>query len=145
MTVQDKLRSLIKVHCVTIKDSVSELEAGLASLHEPSDRQSEFIIEDARSLTHQLKGSSGSIGFGNVSNAAAILDDYLKTISGPDRRLNTSELQRIFHMLDTLRRETESISPERSSLYHAQFGVSPRAPDAAKAEAQQTAFGQLLK
>ncbi len=145
MTVQDKLRSLIKVHCVTIKGSVSELEAGLAGLYGQANRQSEVIIEEARSLTHQLKGSSGSIGFRDVSNAAAILDDYLKSISGMDRRLNDSELQQAFHMLDKLKRETAAISPEHSSLYHAQFGPPPRGADASKPEAEEAVYGQLSK
>lgn len=145
MTVLDKLRSLIKVHCVTIKDSVSELEASLSGLYGQADRQSEFIIEEARGLTHQLKGSSGSIGFRDVSNAAAILDDYLKSISGMDRKLNDSELQRIFHMLGKLKRVTATISPEHSSLYHAQFDQPPRGPDATIPETEEIAYGQLSK
>lgn len=145
MTVQDKLRSLIKVHCVTIKDSVKELEASLAQLYGHTDRQSELIIEDARGLTHQLKGSSGSIGFRDVSNAAAILDDYLKSISGMDRSLTDFELQRVFHMLDKLKRETVTLSPEHSSLYNAQFDQPPRGPDAAIPETEEIAYGQLSK
>ncbi len=145
MTVLDKLRSLIKVHCVTIKDNVSELEAGLSRLYGQADQQSGCIIEDARGLTHQLKGSSGSIGFRNVSSAAALLDDYLKSVSELDRKLNDSELQRISHMLDKLKREAVAIAPEHSSLYHAQLGLSPRESDTTRPEVEEVTYGQLSK
>ncbi len=128
MTVQDKLRALITVHCATIKDSVGQVETSLARLYGPADRHP-GVIEEARGLTHQLKGSSGSIGFREVSNAATVLDDFLKSVCGIDRRLDNVELQRIFHLLHNLKSEAAAISPEHSSLYHAELDRPARRAD----------------
>ena len=77
-------------------------------------------IAAAQAITHQIKGTSGSIGFAELSTAASALDDKLKT------HLKRSESSGDVHseygiLLASLRSVAERTMSEHSILYDADF------------------------
>lgn len=123
--VRDQLRALIERHCVTLRGHVEIIGRNLAHMSESSTRKPEALAE-AESLAHQLKGSSGSIGFPQVSAAATALDEHLKQLCAAGGTVTAWEKDRLCSLYEELRNVTAAISPESSTLYA--LSVSGDAP-----------------
>jgi len=122
--LQEQLRALIERHCVTLREHVDAVGRNLRRSFGPPEGDLDALAE-AESLAHQLKGSSGSIGFSQVSAAATTLDDHLKTLCALGGRMNEAQRARLFELYDELRTIAEAISPEKSTLYHATLNGTP--------------------
>jgi HPt (histidine-containing phosphotransfer) domain-containing protein len=117
--VQDRLNILLEKHCETIKSTVTELGRMLADMSAsiPSDPIAE--AEAAEGLAHQLKGSSGTAGFHEVSRAATALDDHLKVLCRGEPTAVAGGMGEAMSLFQTLERITQSTTPNSSRLYHA--------------------------
>lgn len=122
--MEEQLRALIERHCVTIHEYVDRIGRHLSQIRGPSPNESEALTE-AESLAHQLKGSSGSIGFMEVSKASTALDDYLKYLCASDETMTDEKQAKLLGLYGELRNIAEKISPESSTLYA--MTVSPDA------------------
>lgn len=114
--MQDQLKALIERHCHTIRMTVEtvgiNLELGCGT---PGGRLNSLV--EAESLTHQLKGSSGSLGFPHVSITASALNEHLKHLCAAGRALSGPEKDRLFVLYEALKSTTTTVSPDNSNLY----------------------------
>ena len=107
----DRIRALIRGGkdqlIAQVKDVSRLLEGPIANIDD---------IAAARAITHQIKGTSGSIGFDELAAAAAALDEELQTI------LRRSEVggaasSRYSNLLAELQSIADRTRSERSALY----------------------------
>lgn len=118
MTVREQIRALLQRHCTTIKAQVEEVEAALSGVVTSEDHQA-ASIRVAQGLTHQIKGTSGSMGYRETSAAAATLDQTLKALLTDTGSISPAQLQHALDLLRDLQRHARNASPEASSLYSA--------------------------
>jgi HPt (histidine-containing phosphotransfer) domain-containing protein len=116
--VQEQLNRIIEKHCETIKRHVATLGAMLAAIAGgPTDAIS--AASEAEALAHQLKGSSGTAGFHEISRTATALDDQLKLMcrgSAEDVAFLLGKAMELFQPLDAAARDA---TPHTSTLYKA--------------------------
>jgi len=80
----EDMLELVEMFVLELPDRVQALQSALAA----------GDSEQLKVLAHQLKGSAGSYGFQVITDAAAILEQSLKS--------ETAQLDEIRHDLDTL-------------------------------------------
>ena len=108
------LQALIHKHCDTLQREMSDVVAAFEAWErEPSNAQ--FSRDAARSAVHKIKGSSGTIGFSDISETAQKIETRLK-LSDPDDLLAMRD--ELLDEYSSLRTLIAQISPQQSSLYH---------------------------
>lgn len=110
--MQDEIRALLKRHCTTLNHEFDELCAALPPV--PSPRAD---LSQAIAVTHKIKGSSGSIGFADISASAAQLEQALKQAALTGRELGAVAMKNLAELEALVRGAT----PEMSRLYNADF------------------------
>lgn len=125
MTPNQQIRALLQKHCSTIRELVETMVSLSAQVSDSSADSGELVAR-LEGLAHQLKGSSGSIGFSGISAKATQLDDCLKRIVHNDRGLDAADWQASVSLLDELRRLAGDVVPEKSALYN--FDLSRLSP-----------------
>ena len=116
MTLQTELEALIARHCDTLRRESAEIGSSIARLGD-TDVDPAAVVAEATGLAHKLKGSSGSIGFRDVSKTAEALEHRLRSIAGtsvPPSEDDTAEILELFRALEAL---VAQISPEDSALH----------------------------
>lgn len=117
--MQDQLNRLIEKHCTSIKDTVSAIGRLLNQVAGNLAIDPLAAIHEAEALAHQLKGSSGTAGFREISHAATALDDHLKVLCRGKAESITygiNEAIELFKGLDVVARD---VTPSSSMLYKA--------------------------
>lgn len=117
--MHDRLNSLLERHCETIKASVNRLGDMLAPVATGSSAAPLTDIQTAEALAHQLKGSSGTAGFHELSRAATELDDCLKTLCQADTEQLTAGIDEAMARFQRLEKTASETTPASSSLYQA--------------------------
>lgn len=116
--MQDQLRALITRHCTTIRDYVDHVGDNLAFLA-AQEEDADASFHRALELAHQIKGTSGSIGFHELSRLAALFSEYLRTlypVHGAEAVAQTGEVMKLFSEMSRL---AHTLRPQDSSLYDA--------------------------
>lgn len=117
MTAQEQLRALLRRHHGTI---VEQAEAVARHFSEGLQDESSMpqhvtcILE----IAHQIKGSSGSMGFREVSTAAAALETQLKALRGAGSAVGREEMRAVEGLINDFKRLASEAVPERSALYN---------------------------
>ena len=124
MTAQEQLRDLLKRHCASLLDQVEILDK-LISQNYGASAQSSAPIAKAQNITHQIKGTSGSMGFLEISCVASKLDDKLKLLAKQDS-ISQLQLRSPRELLVRLRKIAGQATPQKSTLYDADL-ASPGA------------------
>lgn len=87
--MQDQLHALIARHCSWIRAQVSLIDEELSPVVAGQSTHWHQSVLTARELTHQITGTSGTMGFPAVSVAAEALEDRLvvlgKGLTAPDK------------------------------------------------------------
>jgi HPt (histidine-containing phosphotransfer) domain-containing protein len=117
-TMQDQLRNLVRTHHVNLLKQIERLGQMLASIS-AQDTGCAAAIAEAEGLAHQIKGASGSIGFGDVSRAATTLDDHLKSLVALGGDVTAGQVQTSVELFGDLQRVAGSTTPESSTLFNA--------------------------
>lgn len=118
MTMQDQLRALIERHCLTIRDYVDHVGDNLDEMvAERADAR--LAYERAVELAHQIKGTSGSIGFYELSRLAALFGDYLQTLYPVHGAAALDRGGELMHLFAEMHRLAHAIRPQDSTLYDA--------------------------
>lgn len=118
MTVQEQLRDLLLRHCATIRNQVAEIGLQLEQISEPHTDQL-ASIKSILGIAHQIRGTSGSMGFQDVSALAAALEGSLRGLEVGPSPLADERLQPAFELLQRLRDLARDTTPDMSPLYHA--------------------------
>ncbi len=116
MTMQEQLRALVKRHL----DHLVEQLATVTELLTPTgDTLPVTKAAEAEAITHQIKGTAGSMGFDEIGAIASALDESLKTLKNAGAPIPLADLQPALAQLASLRRITEETTPAMSKLYNA--------------------------
>ncbi|MGP1396931.1 MAG: Hpt domain-containing protein [Inquilinaceae bacterium] len=118
--MQDQVRALIERHCSTLKDEAAAVTAALSgwgATHAitPAD------LLDAVNHAHKIKGSSGSIGFGDVSAAAAALEQFLRDLNTQSAAPSAEDRAKANALNTRLQVLARDVKAEQSTLYHRRF------------------------
>ena len=126
MTAQDQLRALLRKHCGTINELVDRM-AGLSAQLSDASGDPTTLVAEIRDIAHQVKGSSGSIGFSGISEAAAQLHSQLQHLIQGGNHLESSDWQTSLSLISELQRLAKDATPERSTLYNVDLSrLSPQ-------------------
>ena len=109
--MDDAVKRLVQRHCATLKDEARSVGDALdsAALGSWSDH-----AEAAFRAAHTLKGSSGTLGFDEISAAALRLESALRPLR--ERAPAPDEAARVSAARGTLMELVERITPEQSRL-----------------------------
>lgn len=116
MTIQEQLRVLLTRHCASINADVDTIGRSLSDVLDPDANQA-ASIRNALAVVHQIKGTSGSMGYPALSAAAGRLEGCLKGLEPQAGRISAGELQPVMIDLRALERQARSMTPEVSPLY----------------------------
>jgi chemotaxis protein histidine kinase CheA len=77
------------------------------------------LLKKAEGIAHQIKGSSGTMGYSEVSSVAANLEQNLKRLEKERMPLTDTDLHPPMELLAALQRLARETTPIMSALYHA--------------------------
>jgi len=115
--MQAHLNSLLEKHCKTIKSSVGAVGQLLEEISDGTTADPLASVEAAEAIAHQLKGSSGTAGFHDISAAATDLDDYLKVLCRTERHAVTGGIGEAVRLYNELAGVARNTTPAQSSLF----------------------------
>jgi HPt (histidine-containing phosphotransfer) domain-containing protein len=116
MTIQEQLRALVERHLAHLGGELAKVAVLLSP---KGDTLPAAQAAEAEAITHQLKGTAGSMGFPDISGAASALDESLKDFCRASAPIPAAELQPAPEQLATLKRIAEGTTPAMSMLYNA--------------------------
>jgi DNA-binding response OmpR family regulator len=113
--VQDQLRALLRTHCAALNEQIGTvgdlLDEGLSA-------KDGKAFDNALSLTRQIKGDSGSLGYPELAAAAASLGENLRRLADESSLPISETLARESRNLFLqLKAAATASTPERSTLY----------------------------
>jgi HPt (histidine-containing phosphotransfer) domain-containing protein len=116
--LQDRIHQIIGEHCAWLGECSAEISRRLDEVQSHSEPTVGHILE-LRALVHQVTGSSGTMGFAEVSAAARALETALALLAGAGGRPDGAEVARLagepaMRLAQAVRRA----EPSQSSLYH---------------------------
>lgn len=116
--MQQELRTLITRHCGTIAGKVESLAGIVVNLkHDPAHAGETLVM--AIALTHEIRGSAGSIGFRGVFKTASDLEDSLKALSKKGDIPDADAAAEAFERMNALSNLALNLRPEASTLFDA--------------------------
>jgi HPt (histidine-containing phosphotransfer) domain-containing protein len=124
VTIQEQLRVLLTRHCASISADVDIIARSLSEVLNPNANQA-ASIKNALEVVHQIKGTSGSMGYPALSAAAERLEGCLKGLEPQAGRISEGDLQPVMTYLRALEQQGQSTTPEASPLYNV---LNERAP-----------------
>jgi HPt (histidine-containing phosphotransfer) domain-containing protein len=125
MTTQEQLRALIERNHAKLLDQLATVKRLLAEREQGGTLDLGPIVA-AQSLTHQLKGAAGTIGFGTLGAAASALDESLAMVLAHGKSIAAEQLERPLALLAVLQHVAEETTPENSILYDADLAQLAR-------------------
>lgn len=115
--MQEKLRALIKRHCVWLHDTMPALRHNLSPLISQGDANND-AVRAAKVISHQIKGSSGSVGFREISDAATLLDGHIGQLMQAEITASSQDRQHLDSLCTDLQNIVSLVTPETSALYN---------------------------
>lgn len=114
--IQAKMRELIATHCCNLREEASQVRDALSRLSDPN---ADFrdAVADGLSRVHKIKGSSGTIGFSDVSALAQSLEDQLRRLYDAGAEPGARSKAHVLALGDELSARVAIIRPEQSTLY----------------------------
>ena len=116
MSAGEKLLAILARHCASLTTEIPLIGTKFSQAMLAGDRYEELARETVE-LVHKVTGSSGSLGFRELSSAARDFEEALnesaKSDHAPDEP-GIRELHRLFSQMQTLADQTK---PEDSPLF----------------------------
>lgn len=114
MNVQAEMRILITRHCETLRLEAEAVRVALERLNVPG---ATGVLESSVQAAHKIKGSSGTIGFLEVSEIAADLEMALRSFAASGQSPRGPALEGLRRHCGELVRAVSILQPEDSRLY----------------------------
>lgn len=114
--MSEKFRELLTKHTNWLKASIREIEANLDQLS-CNTRHTE-ASNNAISLAHQIHGTSGSYGFGKISEHARKLEDALVGVDFSAAAIDPNLLEEPIAAFFRLKVLANELSPTDSAFYY---------------------------
>lgn len=108
--IQDQLRT----HCVALTEQIGTVGD---LLDEGLDARDGKAIDNALSLTRQISGDSGSLGYPELAAAAASLGENLRRLADPSQPMSENVVHESRKLFSQLKAAATASTPERSTLY----------------------------
>jgi len=121
MTVQQQVRDILTRYCAKLPGQLEILDDALSNrsaVGAPS-----LTITEIWEITHEMRGTAGSLGFADISAAAAALDDNLKLLGKQDG-VSAAELRVSKTLFARLREIASQATPQKSKLYDADLSMA---------------------
>jgi HPt (histidine-containing phosphotransfer) domain-containing protein len=115
MIAQERMRDLLKRYCTKLFGQLEILDQ-LLSQSCGIDAQS--LLTEAQNITHEMRGTSGSLGYSDIAAAASALDNNLILLARRDR-VSQSQLQISKALFARLREIASQATPQKSAFYFA--------------------------
>jgi CheY-like chemotaxis protein len=116
--IQDQLRALLATHRSALDEQIGTvgdlLDEGLSAKNGEA-------IDNALSLTRQIKGDSGSLGYPELAAAAASLGENLRRLADESQPISETLVRESRHLFSQLKVAATASTPERSTLYNAEI------------------------
>lgn len=116
----EEMRALITKHCSTLVVELEAIRDALDNLGQ-SNIDVTAVLAEAVERAHKIKGSSGTIGFPEISAAAAALEYCLRELVHRGGAIEADDRNRILSRYDRLDNLVRSVTPERSTLFNMQM------------------------
>jgi HPt (histidine-containing phosphotransfer) domain-containing protein len=123
MTVQQQVRNLLERYCERLFDQIKILDEVLSNKSNIGAPSS--AITGAREITHEMRGTAGSLGFPDIAALGAALDDDLKRLVEQDR-ISAAQLHVSKALFVELRRIASQANPQKSLLHDADLSILAR-------------------
>lgn len=120
--MQSEIQKLLERHCTSLARELEQLELSLAPLSDTTPEAMRPILAACFAQVHKIKGSSGSIGFMEVSAAAGGLEESLNRARS-DGHLDALACQDIVDHLGALSSLVAIIRPEDSRFFSFDFSA----------------------
>lgn len=117
----EKFKALLDTHCVWLDDTVRQINDNMAVIMQDEQARSDALSE-ALMLTHQIMGTSGSMGFKEVSQTAALLEKQLELLEPAPDAFSTWDHEKSFALLNKMKMIADSTTPQSSSLFNVELG-----------------------
>lgn len=115
--MQDQLRALIADHCDWLGEQVTAIADALLTADGGIVAEQDVVLR-ARETTHQITGTTGTMGFGAIGHLAAELEDALAAMAETGSFEDEVACAQIGALLAQLRMQAATMTPEQSSLFH---------------------------
>jgi HPt (histidine-containing phosphotransfer) domain-containing protein len=116
VTLHDDLTEVLVRHRGWLAVRLEEIAACMEASLSPA-AQTGTKLGHALEIVHQIKGTSGSIGFREVSSAAEALEAHLKSLAARrDADTPDEATARAWDLLARLQEDADRAEPERSTL-----------------------------
>lgn len=115
-----QIQELILKHCITLKNECKALGVAVRRISGEGDFTFDDL-EEALQLAHRIKGSSGTIGYADISVAAEKLEFFLRDVAANEINLDAvgqDKTQAFFTEMEAL---VDMMTPEQSTLYNRTF------------------------
>jgi HPt (histidine-containing phosphotransfer) domain-containing protein len=106
----------LKTHCVALSEQIGTVGA---LLDEGLSAKDGKAFDSALSLTRQIKGDSGSLGYPELAAAAASLGENLRRLADESLPISESLARESRNLFSQLKVAATVSTPERSTLYDA--------------------------
>jgi CheY-like chemotaxis protein len=114
--IQDQLRALLKTHCAALNEQIGTVGDLLDEGFNSKDGK---VFDNALSLTRQIKGDSGSLGYPELAAAATCLGDNLRRLADESLPVSETIVRESRDLFSQLKAAATASTPERSTLYDA--------------------------
>ena len=115
--MQEQLRELITKHCTTLANELAAMDACFKNISQPGAECIDAVKEGIEHA-HKIKGSSGSIGFPEISAAAASLEFCFRDIAASNAAVSPAQQEKLVGCYGDLARLIGSVKPQQSTLYN---------------------------
>lgn len=116
MSVGDQLQSLLTRHCTSLNDEINSIGASLSRAMLVGGAYGERMKATAE-MVHKITGSSGSLGFHELSTAARALEDALDELARSATDPGEEDLRALHSHFSQMQKIVEVIEPEDSKLF----------------------------
>jgi chemotaxis protein histidine kinase CheA len=117
MSMQTEVRRLVLRHCATLREEVCQLSRAVTDW-DASEGEAGASLEAALFGAHKIRGSSGSMGFGEVSDVAGRLETHLRSVAERGGGRDDGEREAARHLVDDLFLRVSDLAPEQSTLFN---------------------------
>ena len=114
--MEQQLRDLIARHCATLEKELEDVRKCVEQLEDGHSVKD--AIKEGIEMTHKIKGSSGSIGFADISAASALLEHCFRSLLENPEMIDNEARQSVAVHFQSLEQLVLTVRPESSSLYN---------------------------
>lgn len=116
MSTADQLHAILERHCTVLPDEVASAGEKFAEAVLSPTRY-RHLVRDVIEIVHRINGSSGSLGFRDLSATAAKLEGALNKSAQTGTTPDDVQIRRLYGLLEEMRALVAKTQPEDSQIY----------------------------